>query len=43
MNRTWLLLCCGMATGLLLFEVFPPLTWNVLALLAPIPLLYGFA
>ncbi len=43
MNRTWLLLCCGMATGLLLFAVFPPLNWNVLALLAPIPLLYGIA
>lgn len=43
MNRTWLMLCGGIATGLLLFAVFPPLNWNFLAVLAPIPLLYGIA
>ena len=43
MNRTWLLLLSGIATGLLLFAVFPPLNWNVLAVLAPAPLLYALA
>lgn len=43
MNRTWWLLLSGIATGLLLFAVFPPLNWNVLAVVAPIPLLYGLA
>src|SRR5664279_3709355 len=43
MNRTWLLLSGGVATGLLLFAVFPPLNWNFLAVLAPVPLLYGIA
>jgi apolipoprotein N-acyltransferase len=43
MNRTWLMLCGGIATGLLLFAVFPPLNWNVLAVLAPMPLLYVVA
>jgi apolipoprotein N-acyltransferase len=33
----------GIATGLLLFAVFPPLNWNVLAVLAPVPLLYAIA
>lgn len=41
MKRTWLMLFGGIATGLLLFAVFPPLNWNVLAVLAPIPLLYA--
>jgi apolipoprotein N-acyltransferase len=43
MKRTWLMLFGGIATGLLLFAVFPPLNWNVLAVLAPIPLLYAIA
>ncbi len=43
MNRTWLLVLGGIATGLLLFAVFPPMNWNALAVLAPIPLLYGLA
>src|SRR5664279_3852532 len=43
MNRTWLMLSAGILTGLLLFAVFPPLNWNVLAVLAPVPLLYAIA
>jgi len=43
MNRNWLLLIGGFATGLLLFAAFPPLNWNGLAVLAPIPLLYALA
>lgn len=43
MNRIWLMLSGGIATGLLLFAVFPPLNWNVLAVVAPIPLLYVIA
>jgi len=43
MNRTWLMLCSGIATGLLLFAVFPPVNWNMLAVLALVPLLYAIA
>jgi apolipoprotein N-acyltransferase len=43
MNRTWLPLAGGIVTGLLLFAAFPPLNWNGLAVVAPVPLLYALA
>jgi apolipoprotein N-acyltransferase len=43
MKRSQLALLGGLATGLLLFAVFPPLDLRVLAPLAPIPLLYALA
>ena len=43
MRRQTLALLGGLATGLLLFAVFPPLDLRILAPLAPIPLLYALA
>ncbi|MGD0001679.1 MAG: hypothetical protein ABSE21_16400, partial [Bryobacteraceae bacterium] len=43
MQRSQLVLLGGLAAGLLLFAVFPPLDLRVLAPLAPIPLLYALA
>jgi len=43
MQRSQLALLGGLAAGLLLFAIFPPLDLRALAPLAPIPLLYALA
>jgi apolipoprotein N-acyltransferase len=43
LTRIQLMLAGGGLTGLLLFALFPPLGWALLAPLAPLPLLYAMA